>query len=231
MSNAAVDGTPNHPRYRPRNPSEVQCLTSSIQVLRTSDNKSFLATKIPDIVCKDVKGTTFTTYLADAIIPTAAQPLSHLLNHPNIISLIDIVRTGHLEGDVSERGEYGDIVVFEDMTAGCLSYVLPLASTYPRMDDELSWHTLAAQNFQRFSLPEGLCWHVLRSILRALLWLHYGIRETLRVVPGEWTSNDEDWQTVLIGDVSPGQVWFKDPKGEFFSSLLDASGLGYRGSV
>jgi serine/threonine protein kinase len=181
-------------------------------VIRTSDNKSFLATKIPDTVCKDVKSKTKTTRLADVILPTAAISLSRILNHPNIISIIDIIRTSQLEGDVTEAGEYGDITIWEDMDAGALSYLLPLPNTYPALDDEISWHALASQNFQRFSLPEGLCWHVLRSISRALLWLHYGVKET-EGIPGEWMPHDEDWQAILIMEVSPSQIWFKRPRG------------------
>lgn len=204
---------PNQPLYLPRNPSEVQTKASSISVLRTSDNASFLATRIPDTVCKDVKADTYTTRLSDCIIPVAALPLSRICNHKNIVSIIDIVRNTHVEGDVSEPNKYADITVWEDMNAGALSYVLPLANTYPALDDELSWHTLASQNFQRFSLPEGLCWHVLRSISRALLWLHHGVKESLDV-PGEWASADADWQAILIMDVSPGQIWFKHPRGD-----------------
>jgi len=208
MSNPSIQ-----PRYLPLNPSESQSIASSIQVLRTRDNKIFLATQIPDTVCKDVKSSTYTTRLADAIIPSAQKPMSLILNHPNIISLIDIVRNTQEAGAVSEAGRYSDITIWEDMDAGALSYVLPLANTYPKFEDAASWHALTTQNFQRFSLPEGLCWHVLRSISRALLWLHHGVKETIDI-PGEWLPHDVDWQAVLVMDVSPGQIWFKHPRGD-----------------
>jgi hypothetical protein len=200
---------PIHPRYIPQDPSEIQTTTSSILVIRTSDQATFLASKIPNIVTKDIKKSATTTHLASYILPTAAIPLSLILNHPNIISLVDIIQTSSLEGSTSECGPYGDITVWEDMTAGSLSYLLPDASSYPSFADHNSWHRLAGQDFKRFSLPESLCWHVLKSISRALLWLHFGIKERW----GSWVECDEDWQPVLIVDVSPGQIWFKKPRG------------------
>lgn len=41
---------------------------------------------------------------------------------------------------------------------------------------------------------------------------HYGIKERDGVV-GEWHRYDEDWTPILAMDASPGQVWFKHPKG------------------
>jgi hypothetical protein len=202
-----------HPRYVLRDPSEAQHVASSIQVIRTRDNASFLASKIPNVVTKDAKKETTTTKLASAILPTAAVPLSLILNHPNVISLVDIIRTSALSGPTTEAGPYGDITVWEDMDAGCLAYLLPTPEAYPGFADEVGWHLLAAQNFHRFSLPESLCWHVLKTISRALLWLHHGVKETAGI-RGEWLRHDDDWHTVLIRDISPSQIWFKKPKGE-----------------
>lgn len=96
------------------------------------------------------------------------------------------------------------------MNAGCLAYLLPPLSALPAFNDNKTWHALSSQNFQRFSLPESLCWHVLSSISKALLWLHHGVKETAGV-PGEWQKHDDDWQPILIMDVSPGQIWFQHP--------------------
>jgi hypothetical protein len=201
-----------HPRYIPRDPSEVQHISSSIQVIRTRDNAAFLASKIPTMVTRDAKTNTTNTKLASAILPTAAVPLSLILNHPNIISLVDIIRTSACDGPASKAGPFGDITVWEDMDAGCLAYLLPAPEEYPDFADEKGWHLLAAQNFHRFSLPESLCWHVLKSISRALLWLHHGVKET-EGIPGEWLRHDDDWHAILIRDISPSQIWLKKPKG------------------
>jgi serine/threonine protein kinase len=217
---------PIHPRYIPLDPSEPQTTTSSsIRVLRTSDQALFLASKIPTILTKDIKKDSTTTNLASCILPTAAIPLSLILNHPNIISLVDIIQNSASEGSTSQRGPYGDIIVWEDMTAGSLSYLLPDPSTYPPFTDYHSWKTLAAQNFNRFSLPESLCWHVLKAISRALLWLHYGVKDSDGMT-GEWEECDEDWQTVLIMDVSPSQIWFKRVRGEETYGECKLGGFG-----
>jgi hypothetical protein len=108
-------------------------------------------------------------------------------------------------------GNYGDLTIWEDMDAGSLSYLLPSPNALPDFTDTKGWHALAAQNFQRFSLPESLCWHVLISISKALRWLHHGVKET-EGIPGDIMKHDDDWQPILIRDVSPGQIWFKKPK-------------------
>jgi hypothetical protein len=110
-------------------------------------------------------------------------------------------------------GEYGDLTIWEDMDAGCLSYLLPSPNALPDFTDSELWHGLAAQNFQRFSLPESLCWHVLSSISHALLWLHHGVKET-EGITGEFMKHDDDVQPILIRDISPGQIWFKHPRAD-----------------
>jgi len=67
--------------------------------------------------------------------------------------------------------------VSEDMNAGCLAYALHNPIEFLGLHDKKTWHKLSASNFSRSSLPEHLCWHVLRSISRILLWLHHGSEE------------------------------------------------------
>ncbi|PBP24989.1 putative protein kinase [Diplocarpon rosae] len=189
---------PVRQRYTVQNPAEAQNNASSIRVIRASDQATYLATKIPDVVTADLAGEPTRTTLADVILPVAAVPLSLILNHPHLVSLVDIVR------------DSSSVTIWEDMDGGSLSYLLPSASTYPPFHDAATWHSLASQNSRRPALPEGLCWHVLRSISRALLWLHHGVKETAGV-PGAWMRHDDDWHAILIMDVSPGQIWFKQP--------------------
>ncbi len=48
------------------------------------------------------------------------------------------------------------------------------------------------------------------------MWLHHGVKET-EGIEGEFLRHDDDWMTVLICDVSPGQIWFKKAReGESF---------------
>lgn len=32
--------------------------------------------------------------------------------------------------------------------------------------------------------------------------------------PGEYVKHDDDWHPILVMDISPGQIWFKKPRGE-----------------
>ncbi|KAG9239156.1 kinase-like domain-containing protein [Amylocarpus encephaloides] len=217
------------PRYIPRDHSEGGGITSSIQVLRTRDNTAFLASKIPDVRTKDAplppvsesdsdsyssdgessiaEDEGYKTKLADVIIPTAGVAISHILNHPNLISLVDIVQNSR---PGASAGPLSNLTVWEDMNAGCLAYLVPSANFLPSLNDAAAWHALSAPNYNRFSLPESLCWHVLRSISRALLWLHTGYKEDVEL---NWQKHDEDWHPILIRDVSPEQIWFKRPDG------------------
>jgi hypothetical protein len=207
---SAIMQAPIHARYIPKDTEAQSSFSSSITVLRVTDNASFLACQIPDTKTKDPRGDTVTTPLAPAIIPTAGVSISRILNHPNIISLVDIVQASSVPGN-SMPGKYGDLTVWEDMDAGCLSCLLPSPNALPDFTDSEGWRELAAENLQRFSLPESLCWHVLLSFSRALLWLHHGVKET-EGIPGDTMKHDDDWQPILIRDVSPGQIWFKKPK-------------------
>jgi len=215
-----------HPRYIVKDPSAPDTVASSVPVLRANDNARFLASKIPHILTRDVKSSKTTTPLASVILPTAAIPISRILNHPNIVSLVDIIHTSALPGNISRAGQHGDLTVWEDMNAGSLALLLPGAETLPTFDNEQGWRILAAQNFQRFSLPESLCWHVLRSISNALLWLHHGVKETPGI-PGEREKHDNDWHPILIMDVSPGQIFFQKPKGEEYYGPCKLGGFQY----
>lgn len=216
---------PVQPRYIVLDPSEPQDTSSSLRVLRTSDNQAFLGSHIPNTQTRASQPANDATSLAHAVLPTAANPISQLLNHPHLISLVDVTQTSALAGSISERGPHGDLTVWEDMDAGSLAYLLPALSLLPDVADEPSWHVLASPNYQRFSLPESLCWHVLRAVARALLWLHHGVKE-MAGVDGQWMRHDDDWQPVLIMDVSPGQVWFQKPRGEEFYGVCKLGGFG-----
>lgn len=230
------------PRYIPQDVTEGDDLLSSVRVIRVSDNAKFLATKISDARTKDVpvfaekpgrpydsesdsedsdsddEIATYKTRLAGVLLPTAGLSISRILNHPNIISLVDVDRISSRAGDSSMAGRFADLTIWEDMNAGSLAYLLPSVNALPPFDDEASWNILAAQNYGRFSLPESLCWHVLRSISQALLWLHYGVKEVVDFSEEgghqrKYTQHDDDWQPILIMDVSPSQIWFKKPGG------------------
>jgi hypothetical protein len=198
----------------------------SAYVFRTSDTTQLLASIIPEVNAKDVHKETWTTDVATAIIPYTIEPLKKITNHPNIISFEGFSHLSSETADVSQAGRFANHTIWEDMNAGSLSYILPSTSSLPPFDDKEKWDVLAAQNPNRFSLPEGLCWHVLRSISRALLWLHYGVKEA-EDVPGEWDRPDVDFMPVLIMNVSPEQIWFKHPVGDEHYGVCKLGGFQY----
>ncbi|KAG0646016.1 Serine threonine-kinase ATG1 [Hyphodiscus hymeniophilus] len=187
-------------------------LVSSLSVTRAVDNERFLATEIPKTLTKDRGQDRITTPLAPCILPSTAVTLSLILNHPHIISLVDIQPITSLSGSVSESGPNADLTIWEDMNAGTLAYLLPDVSDLPSVNDAVGWHALCSVDLSRPSLPESLCWHVLRSISKALLWLHYGVKET-EGIRGEYLKHDDDWHAILIRDISPSQIWFKKARG------------------
>jgi hypothetical protein len=114
--------------------------------LRVSDNANFVATKISDARTKDVpifaekptnsqsdsesdpddsesddENATYKTKIASVILPTAGVSISRILNHPNIISLVDIDRISARAGTPALAGHLADISIWEDMNAGSLA--------------------------------------------------------------------------------------------------------------
>ena len=80
---------PIHPLYVPQNTERQSSLLSSISVLRTGDNEIFLATEVQHTLTKDRGKDKISTPLAPCLLPSASVPISRILNHPHIISLIE----------------------------------------------------------------------------------------------------------------------------------------------
>lgn len=220
-----VYSTPIQPKYILRNPLEVGVNTKSIQLLRIKDNESFLGFPIPDDKVSSPKNPEWRTSLASAILPTAGVPISRILNHPNIVSLIDIIHTDSLAGSTKDSGITANIAIYEDMNQGSLDLILPNPDNYPKFTDLAAWRALATPNPNRFSLPESLCWHVLGNINKALLWLHSGVKQTDS--KDDWQKHDDDWQPILIREVSPKQIWFKRVAGGATYGECKLGGFGH----
>jgi serine/threonine protein kinase len=220
--------TPTNPKYLPKDTSPQSSVLSTFTVLRVSDQETFVAARIPNTLVADPppqwhnpSKKQVTTPLAPILIREAGVSISRILNHPNIVALIDIVQTSevpgaHVPAPLKKNNEIetpSDFTVWEDMNAGCLSLLLPSPNSLPSFGDGPGWYALASLDYQRFSLPEGLCWHVLLNISKALLWLHCGMKET-NGIPGDFKKHDDDWHPILIRDISPGQIWFKHPRAD-----------------
>ena len=76
---------------------------------------------------------------------------------------------------------------------------------------------VAREHTARYYMPESLCWHVLRSVFKGLLWLHTGQRffcsDTVPEVQ-EIRAVDDDWFPILHGAVKPENIFFQLPRGQ-----------------
>ena len=136
----------------------------------------------------------------------AGSAFANLLNHENIVNL----QTGLINN--LQDGTQETIVLWDWCDAGTLEDLFKYPPVRPRNTG---------------FLPEGLVWHVALGILRALQWLHEGIREEYTVRGPEAsprrlyrchkirrvTEPEEDWWPVLHRDIRPENIFFQRPKG------------------
>lgn len=216
----------NQPYIPIRDPSSISeediIGNGSHQVLRLQDNTIFLAKPIP-FVDFEIPGLNrrqlaeanpYQTDIASAVLPAARETLFHLLNHPNIVNLVDMVENSKGITAHPPAGPMEDYTVWEDMNAGSLDALLPQEiSDLPPYTQKEVWRSVYELDYNRFGLPESLVWHILRSVSRALLWLHLGIREREPWQHGygkeKFCQPELDWQPILIRKVDPESVYFK----------------------
>ncbi|KAI5467771.1 kinase-like domain-containing protein [Mariannaea sp. PMI_226] len=133
--------------------------------------------------------------------------LAQILNHDNLVSLvgrIDIQPFSQIMEDDSRPGNRKTYLVWDFCDGGNLSTILN--SHKPSRGPE-------------YYLPESLCWHVLRSLIRAVVYLHDGIRLKQRPEKGtdpacNWLkSPDTDWLPILHRNIDPANIFFQQPRG------------------
>jgi serine/threonine protein kinase len=135
-----------------------------------------------------------------------AYTIRQILNHENLVSIVGIIENWPFNksqtSDVTP-GNNVQMLVWDFGDAGNLS---ALFRHYPCKSSE-------------FYLPESLCWHVLRSLIRAVTYLHDGKRliyrpEQLgRHMVREWVSVNTDWFPILHRCIEPRNVWLQHPRG------------------
>ncbi|KAL1881774.1 hypothetical protein Daus18300_000827 [Diaporthe australafricana] len=175
-------------------------------VRRKSDNVQLLGSRWDNSVV--------TPAFSDLLSRGTKGALSSLLNHTNLINYTDTVADNILQGRATGTGVSSQRMLLWDFCdAGTLSNlfneqpVLPV-TTGPD-NDQVVVHFL----------PEGLCWHVLLSVLKALSWLHEGHRDETRLTmpSGARTADDwysePDWLPVLHRGVQPDNIFFQHPRG------------------
>lgn len=132
-----------------------------------------------------------------------AYTIRQLLNHENLVSIV-----GSLEHQTFTKTQEPDeqssaqFLVWDFCDAANLTAVF---QQYPTDDSS-------------YYLPESLCWHVLRSLTRAVAYLHDGKRlyfdanlspDDMR----EWVSVDTDWFPILHRRIEPDNIYFQHPRG------------------
>ncbi|KAF9876212.1 g2-specific serine threonine protein kinase [Colletotrichum karsti] len=124
--------------------------------------------------------------------------ISHIFNHENIISLAGYLRQRPFHSQVDATEDY---LVWDICDAGTL---------------ELLFADRHSEREPNCYMPESLCWHVLTSILRALVWLHDGYRQEVDWVTSEarWVRTDMEWMPILHRGISGSTIFFQHSRGD-----------------
>lgn len=124
--------------------------------------------------------------------------IAHIFNHENIISLAGYLRQKPFHSQVDATEDY---LVWDICDAGTL---------------ELLFADRTFEKEPGCHMPESLCWHVLTSIMRALVWLHDGCRHEIDWVTGQghWEHEDLDWMPILHRGINGKSIFFQHPRGD-----------------
>ncbi|KAF4912133.1 hypothetical protein CGCVW01_v011242 [Colletotrichum viniferum] len=124
--------------------------------------------------------------------------IAHIFNHENIISLAGYLRQKPFHSQVDATEDY---LVWDICDAGTL---------------ELLFADRTFEKEPGCHMPESLCWHVLTSIMRALVWLHDGCRHEIDWVTGQghWEHEDLDWMPILHRGINGKTIFFQHPRGD-----------------
>ncbi|KAG8164895.1 hypothetical protein KVR01_005170 [Diaporthe batatas] len=174
-------------------------------VSRLSDNEQFLGTKWD--------ASTVDPAFTGLLERGTKGALGSLLNHPNLINYTDTVADNVVCGRGTATAVSAQRMLLWDFCeAGTLQNLFRHHQVVPRTASPDS------QVVTQY-LPEGLCWHVLLSVMSALSWLHEGHRDDSSIEgpngrrrARDWFS-DPDWLPILHRNIQPEYIFFKHPKG------------------
>ncbi|KAI0394256.1 hypothetical protein F5Y17DRAFT_268533 [Xylariaceae sp. FL0594] len=187
------------------------------KISRKKDRMEFLAQDATDTLFAR-SDTTDLTPLGELLAPGGHNLLHQVklvLNHPNLVSLVDCFRLQIASASKHPRDRL--FTVWDYCDAGNLGnlFVPPLPESRVIEEDvEMEDGGSGTENKQTSFLPESFCWHVLTSLLRALAWLHDGISEVVEDEDGVWRRLYEnmDWQPILHRDISPQNIFLGHPR-------------------
>ncbi|KAK1759721.1 hypothetical protein QBC47DRAFT_114832 [Echria macrotheca] len=142
-----------------------------------------------------------------ALLSSSLEPASDLLNHENLVSL----HGAHFVVQDLEAEQPDIYLLYDYCDAGNVESLL-------RKD------TTPCKRTTTGFLPESLIWHVTLGVLRALQWLHEGIRDTYTAFDSEDGSGrckrvrgvqkpTEPWTPVFHTHISSQTILFQKPRG------------------
>jgi len=136
-----------------------------------------------------------------------AHTVRNILNHENLLSIAGVMQYQVFTQCQAPEAEQDNVelLVWDFADAGNLS---SLFRHYPVVDSS-------------HYLPESLCWHVLRSMTRAVTWLHEGKRLVYQhegddpedSFKQDWLTVNTDWFSILHRAIEPKNIWFQHPRG------------------
>ncbi|KAI0188820.1 hypothetical protein EV127DRAFT_319625, partial [Xylaria flabelliformis] len=171
------------------------------KIIRKDDRMEYLAQDVTDALFTDVgsEAQQLTSY-GQLFAPNGENLLEQVkkvLNHSNLVSLVDCFALQFSNSGKVGREQW--FTVWDYCDAGNLGNLLDV-----KMED------LFAPKF----LPESFCWHVLTSVLKALMWLHDGVRDVAVAEDNTWQPVNEslDWQPMLHRNIHPQNIFIGYPR-------------------
>ncbi|KAB5542968.1 hypothetical protein GE09DRAFT_1191626 [Coniochaeta sp. 2T2.1] len=151
----------------------------------------------------------------------AFEAAARVLNHENLVSLVGALPNPPSTEPGSKSQDSPDFsLVYERCADGNLKQLF----------ENPPCELVSGYSF----LPEGLVWHVCLSILRALMFLHEGVRErvVLDLEAGEvdeWKYNPDDeglWMPILHREIRPENIHFQSKRGKESYGMCKLGGFG-----
>ncbi|TGJ88180.1 hypothetical protein E0Z10_g577 [Xylaria hypoxylon] len=196
------------------------------KISRKSDRMEYLAQDVTKTLFADVDGKSQSlTDYGHLLAPDGQNllgPVKAVLNHPNLVSLVDCFALQFTRSGKVGRDQW--FTVWDYCDAGNLGNLLVPSQPRPQdrdssqnsdiKDEDTEMEDAVAESENLKFLPEAFCWHVLTSVLRALTWLHDGIYDIVQKEDGRWqrVSGDLDWQPMLHRDINPQNIFVGHPR-------------------
>ncbi|KAI1499469.1 hypothetical protein F5X99DRAFT_279795 [Biscogniauxia marginata] len=220
------------------------------KIYRKMDRMEYLAHDVTDMLFTSgnqpgVVKDTLTNSLLSPNGHNLLEPLLIILNHENLVSLVDVIQIQVSQSGKVARNRW--FTVWNYCDAGNLGNLLvpeswrppipgkgegyPGDETPEKPKDDPNWfedptgensgYVVPPPIPKRKFLPESLCWHVLCSVMKALAWLHDGAGELFRDEDGDFRMKyvDAEWQPMLHRNIAPGNIFLGHPRrGEWYGA-------------